>query len=232
MAVETTRSLPPRPTKVVGEREPRRAEEPRPAELQFGEPPRTVKGWFVSYAWADPTPEGRDRKAAVDRLCREAERAGIRIERDTTSLSVGDSIGQFMARLGDGDRIFIFLSDKYLKSPWCMTELHAIWRTSRAEPDTFFKRVRIYKLPDARYEEPEDRVACARHWEDQHAKRRALIKEHPHLTADLDFRAFKQMGEFHLHIADILAALADRVQPRTFDDFLNYGFADPPPPAS
>ena len=36
------------------------------------------------------------------------------------------------------------------------------------------------------------------------------------------------MEEFAIKISDVLALFTDVVQPKTFDDFLKYGFEDPP----
>ena len=54
-----------------------------------------------------------------------------------------------MRRIGRGDRVFVVLSDKYLRSPYCIFELFEVWRTSRAEDEEFLRRIRVYSLPDA-----------------------------------------------------------------------------------
>jgi hypothetical protein len=41
-------------------------------------------------------------------------------------------------------------------------------------------------------------------------------------------KRFIQINTFTRQISDILALFADTVQPRTFDDFVQYGFDDPP----
>ena len=88
-------------------------------------------------------PAGRAREAVVDELCADAERRGIRILRDKTTLGLGDRISAFMRRIGQGDRVFVVLSDKYLRSPYCMFELSELWRTSQAEGEKFLRRVRV-----------------------------------------------------------------------------------------
>ena len=39
-----------------------------------------------------------------------------------------------------------------------------------------------------------------------------------------DFAAYRRMGEFYHHVGDILATLADIVQPRSFEELRKYGF--------
>ena len=42
-----------------------------------------------------------------------------------------------MKELGASDRVFVFLSDKYLKSSYCMFELFEMWRNSRQNSADF-----------------------------------------------------------------------------------------------
>jgi len=113
--------------------------------------------WYVSYAWGDDrTPEGRAREEIVDRVCEAAEAKDHTLLRDKDVLSLSDSISAFMRRIGTGDRVFVILSDKYLRSPHCMFELSEVWRNSRQEERTFLQRVRIYALPDANIFKPTD----------------------------------------------------------------------------
>ena len=77
-------------------------------------------------------------------------------------MTFGDSIAKFMKDIGQGDRIFVFLSDKYLKSPFCMFELFEIWRTCRLNEVELTKRVRLYPLGDAKIWEIEHRTRLCR----------------------------------------------------------------------
>jgi len=183
--------------------------------------------YYVSYAWADPTDPEREK--IVDQACDEAAKRGTPILRDKTTLTFGDSITRFMKDIGEGDRIFVVLSDKYLKSPFCMFELFEIWRNSRQDKSEFLKRVRIYTLGDAKIWKPVDRIKYAKFWRDQHDELKQAVDE-----AGLDalgeegFRNYKLMQDFTNKVSDILALFANIVQPRSFDDLKKYGFDDPP----
>ena len=181
----------------------------------------------MSYAWNDPT--DRQREKDVDRTCREAEARGAPILRDKTAMTVGDSISKFMREIGHGDRVFVFLSDKYLKSPFCMFELFEIWRNCRLEREEFKAKVRLYRLSDAAIFKPKDRLAYAKYWRAEHDELAAELKgTDPSLLGESDFKAFRLMQDFAHHVGDILAFFADTLLPRTFEDFLKYGFDDPP----
>ena len=195
------------------------------APLSFAQEPSPMPEWCVSYAWNDTTPEGRDREAAVDHLCDEAAARGKTILRDKTALGLGDSLAKFMRRIGRGDRVFVILSDKYLKSPACMFELSEIWRNSRLEGEEFVQRVRAFTLPCARIWESEDRLGYAIHWKNRYGKLEDLVKEHGYdILGEKDGQQFRLMKTFYGNVSDILATVADTLQPRTFDDLVKYGF--------
>jgi internalin A len=66
--------------------------------------PSKVPEYYVSYAWGDNTPEGKEREAVVDRLCSEAERRRKRIIRDKTAMKIGDRISTFHGSYRQGRR--------------------------------------------------------------------------------------------------------------------------------
>ena len=112
-----------------------------------------------------------------------------------------------------------------------MFELNEVWRNSRQDEHAFRERVRIYTLDDADIWTPLARTRHAAHWRKQHDEMDAFVRDNggPSLLGEKDFAAFRRMGEFYRHVGDMLATLADTVQPRSFDDLVRWGFADPPP---
>ena len=166
---------PRRPMPETDKPEPRAADTP---PVTVGPSPGATSDWFVSYAWDDPSPDGAKREQAVDRLCDGYKARGITIQRDKDVLRYGDSIRQFMQRMGAGERIFIVMSEKYLSSEWCMTELFEIWDHSRRHGTDFLKRVVVWCLPDARISTNLDRAKCAAWWKDQFDQVAALVAQH------------------------------------------------------
>jgi internalin A len=196
-------------------------------DMRFATAPRTAPRWFVSYAWNDATDP--ERESDVDRICAAAEARGTLITRDKSAMNLGDSISRFMKDIGQGDRVFVFLSDKYLKSPFCMFELFEIWRNSHLNNEEFRRKVRIYRLPDATIFSTKERLAYASYWRAQYDELAAeLRRTDPGLLGERDFRAFRLMQDFAHHVGDILALFADTLLPRTFQDFLKFGFDELP----
>jgi internalin A len=206
----------------------RKPSDEAPAEPVFTAPPRTAaKRFYVSYAWNDDkTPEGREREAIVDRLCAAADARGTPVLRDKNVLRVGDSVSKFMDEIAQGDRVFAILSDKYLRSPFCMYELFAVWRETRRDERDFFERLRIYALPSARIWDMMDRLDHADYWDEQYRKVDEAVKKlGAGKMAGSDLERFKLMGELAHHVGDVLAAIADRIQPRSFEELVQYGLA-------
>jgi internalin A len=189
--------------------------------------PSNVLEYYVSYAWGDDTPEGREREAVVDRLCAEAEARGRHIIRDKTAMEPGDRISIFMDRIGKGavnGRVCIVLSDKYLKSGYCMHELFEVWRNCRND-DTFIDRTRVFVLPSAKISTAVERAQYVIHWQSAFKALNALVKKYgPFVLSDRDNAEFRLMSEFVSKTANILQLVQNTLRPRSFDGFVNHMF--------
>ena len=123
------------------------------------------------------------------------------------------------------------LSDKYLKSPFCMFELSEVWRRCAEEDEAFLKRIRVYTLPDAKIWTPLDRARCAAHWKKESGELEALVKENGiEILGKKDFEHYRLLKKFVHQVGDILEAIADIVQPRSFEEFEKYGLDAPDAP--
>src|SRR5690349_5903289 len=114
--------------------------------------PETTPEIFVSYAWGDDSSAAAEKRTEiVDRLCETREKDGWHIIRDKTDMRPGDLISRFMKRIGLADHMIVVLSDKYLRSPYCMTELYYIYQRSIGEKEEFLRRIVPLRLDDARF---------------------------------------------------------------------------------
>ena len=198
--------------------------------IKPGPEPSAKKEYFVSYAWGDDSSdEAREREAFVDKLCAEADKKGITIIRDKTATRYGDRISKFMSRIAGGDRIFIVLSDKYLKSGYCMHELFDVWRNCKEDAQEFTKRTRVYVLPCAKLSTALDRAQFAIYWRKKFDETDAVVREHGQLVlSDEDNEEYRLMTRFMNETANILKLVQDVLRPRSFDEFVKYGFDAPP----
>ena len=183
--------------------------------------------WYVSYAWADEDDPTREEK--VDRFCEDASRRGVEIIRDKTTLSRGDRISEFMEKIGEGHRVFIFLSHKYLRSPYCMFELFEVWRNNRQDSAEFLHHVRVFTVDGAKIGKADEWLNYTQYWQTERDKLQQTIDRVGWMDAgEATIKAYKNMQKFASQVSDVIALFADVVRPRTFEEFLKYGFDDPP----
>lgn len=186
-----------------------------------------AKRYYVSYAWADESDPAREQK--VDALCEDAKRRGFEIIRDKTKLAPGDVISEFMEEIADGDRVFIFLSEKYLKSPFCMFELFAMWRSSAQKPNEFRHKVRFFTVDGVKITDPEDWLESTKYWKTRRDRLGLTIDNTGWRDVGIEvIKKYFVVHEFAGSISNVLALFADTVQSRTFEDFVRDGFDDPP----
>jgi len=190
--------------------------------------PSRVPEYYVSYAWGDDTEEGKKREAIVDRLCADAETRGKHIVRDKTEMKIGDRISQFMDRIGKAavnGRVCIVLSDKYLKSAYCMHELFDVWRNCREDEGTFNARTRVLVLPRARIGTERERAQYVIHWQSKFKEMEDLVREYGQLVlSDKGNAEFRLMSRFVNETANVLQLVQDTLRPRSFDEYVDRVF--------
>jgi hypothetical protein len=117
--------------------------------------------------------------------------------------------------------VIVILSDKYLHSIYCMTELHSIYQRSGGEKEGFLSRIIPLVLADAQIGAPEDRAEYAKHWEARYLK---LKTDLDYLAVD-DFRLYQNMKKWYVDVGNILAYVNDVLTPHGFDDIVKDDFA-------
>ena len=79
-------------------------------------------------------------------------------------------ISTFMQRIGRGKLVIVVISDKYLKSSYCMYELLEVYNQGG-----FYERIFPIVLPDAKLYDLPDRLRYIKHWRDQKKEIEELI---------------------------------------------------------
>jgi|GEM_PF-3020434 len=129
---------------------------------------------FFSYAWGDQNETGSSREKIVNDLYVALVAAGFNVIRDKNDLRYKGLISDLIQRIGRGKFIIVAISDKYLKSAYCMSELMEIYRRSNSDIDELLQKIFPIILEDAKIYQPEDRVDYLEYWE---TKKEALSKE-------------------------------------------------------
>jgi internalin A len=191
-------------------------------------PAKSQPELFVSYAWGDDSSEqARLRTEVVDRLCQSLAPEGWNVLRDNKSMRPGELISGFMKRIGRADRVIVVLSDKYLQSTYCMTELHAIYQRSLEEKEDFLRRVIPLTLGDVRISTRDDRLAYAQHWKQAFERLDADFAdpERRKLLGEGDFAEYRAMRQWYTQLSDMLRHINDVLHPDGFDAIVKDDFA-------
>lgn len=108
---------------------------------------------FISYSW------GGESENIVNELDKAFMENGITLIRDKRDLGFKGMITDFMNKIGKGKAVVTVVSDKYLKSPYCMYELLEIYRNLE-----FKDRIFPIVLGDANIFDPMKRLEYLGHW--------------------------------------------------------------------
>jgi internalin A len=196
---------------------------PQAPIIQAARPPEEKPKFAITYAWNMKDSSGPDLEAPVDLLTRAAAAKGLVILRDKQSMAPGDSIRAFMLDIARSPRIFVFLSDKYLKSAYCMRELYETWRECRQDAEELKRRVRVFKLPDANISDVYARAAYRDYWDQEHQRRSALDQQIELRDNDLDELDLIERLK-HRDLMKVLGVFQDTLRHSRIEDFTAAAF--------
>ncbi len=177
---------------------------------------------FISYAWGDKSEDGQKREATVLGLVRAMESWGYEPLYDKERMRPGDRISEYIKLAGQTAKVVAVLSEKYLKSAYCVTELYTAFLDCKYDKEAFLRRVVGVSVGDVTYSKPPARTALAKHWAERHAEYDGA--EFEYLTVE-DFNEWKQMDVWSKALPDMLKAIADAIHPKGLDAIAADGFA-------
>ncbi len=94
---------------------------------------------YFSYAWKDKDNSGRE--LLVSEIFDELKASGFNLQRDKENCGYGEYIDEFMKKIGEGNLIVVFLSEKYFRSLYCMSELFLIAQKNGWQKEGFRNRI-------------------------------------------------------------------------------------------
>ena len=201
----------------------REAPAPQAPVIHAARPPEERPKYAISYAWNEKDFTGPDLETPVNLLCNAADARKVEILRDKQSMAPGDSIRAFMLHIARSPRIFVFLSDKYLKSAYCMRELYETWRECRQDAEELKQRVRVFKLPDGNISDVHARATYRDYWDQEHQKRSALHQRIGLRGNDLDELDFIERLK-HRDLMKVLGVFQDTLRHSRIEDFVATAF--------
>jgi internalin A len=184
---------------------------------------------FISYAWGDDSPEGKDRQQIVDGLVealrKNPEPIEVRIDREV--MRPGELISAFMDRLAAADRVIVVISAKYLRSEYCMYELFKLYQNCCKKAEDFQRRIIPIILPDAGLSgSTAARLKPAEEWDKQRKELKATFAKNPDILGERGYKKYRLICEFSRNTFDMLDYLLDQLQPRDYDRQMEESFPE------
>lgn len=128
---------------------------------------------YFSYAWGDD--DRRDLKAFAVQLHRALEDE-FDVRRDEEATRPGDRITEFMREIGRGARVLVLLSDKYLRSAYCMQELSYLYDRHRVDPRGLDNHVLPLMVDKGFRCSTEQRLGYVRYWKGELVRLKQLTE--------------------------------------------------------
>ena len=175
---------------------------------------------YISYAWKDnKTERGRQREALVDRICGSLLARRYNLIRDRNHLTLGRSIEKFMREIGRGNYVILVISDKYLRSEYCMFEALEVMKHK-----DYQQRVFPVVLSDANIYSRDSQVEYIRHWQQKKEQLSTLIGPDPSDEYSAMANVARKISEIAYQIDDFIHFVQDKLSidpAKDFDGFID-----------
>ncbi len=172
---------------------------------------------YLSYAWGE---EGDAREKVASQIITKLDEWGYEAVFDKRAMRAGDRISEFMIEIAYGYKIVVIVSGKYVRSRYCVNELHSIFQRELREKREFLNRIVPIVLNDASVHDPEDRATHSEFWE---KKQQALEAKKGNLgPSDLDL--CRKYGDWTRDIGEILHLISDKLSPQNITELTELDF--------
>ena len=158
---------------------------------------------FFSYAWDQD-------EVLIMQLYNSLKKDGFNVIKDKENIGYKGVISQFMKEIGSAGFVIVAISDKYLKSKFCMYELYEIFRNSGMNRDTFGKKlfpIRIQESLDLG--NPDIVNGYISYWKEQEQELTKRVKEESESITEEQARQYQFIKMLVIDIRNILSCLAD-----------------------
>ncbi|WP_392532162.1 toll/interleukin-1 receptor domain-containing protein [Nostoc sp. C117] len=175
---------------------------------------------YISYAWKDNSELGSKREELVDKISEALISERYNLIRDRNYLTLGKSIHNFMQEIGRGNYVIVVVSEKYLRSEYCMFEAVEIMKHKDYEQKVF-----PVILEDANIYTKEGKSEYIKYWKQQREKIEKLIASE---LSDREYSAMHDVAEKIIEIYgkvdELISFISDKLSidpSKNFNAFIN-----------
>ena len=159
----------------------------------------------------------------VNQLYKSLQNVGYSIIQDKMDLEYGGLISDFVAGMGESDLILVFISDRYIRSPYAMYELHEIARNCKWDKQLFSQKVLPIRLEGIQLGDPNALDPYFDFWEAEESRWKTFIQKRLGKVGKAQMDRYdkilqinQQLGQLLGWLSDIYAGSLDRL---VIDDF-------------
>lgn len=181
--------------------------EPTPRSLMPTEP--STIPIFFSYATKDDKPTVDVPTRLITRLYDELKTAGFEVIRDIEDLHHGESINDFMVRLGKAGLVLVFPSDKYVRSQYCMFELYEIARNAQWDRSIFGKRILPIMVEFVDFTKPSVLEGYFEFWKQEEKEWADFIGKWKDRASNEQFERYQRTKDINFHFGRLTDWVTD-----------------------
>ena len=163
----------------------------------------TASKIFFSYAWDQD-------EALIVQLYTSLKNDGFNVIKDKENIGYKGVISKFMNEIGSADFVIVAISDKYLKSKFCMYELYEIFRNSGMNSDVFGKKIFPIRIEETlNLGDPDVVNGYIRYWKEQEQEWTKRVKDESDSITEEQARQYQFTKRLVIDVRNILSCLAD-----------------------
>jgi hypothetical protein len=157
---------------------------------------------YFSYAWDQ-------QETIIDQLYLSLKNDGFNVVRDKTNLQYRGAISDFMMEIGKARQVVVAISDKYLRSRFCMFELYEIYKNAGMDKEEFSRRIFPLRIENISLGEPAVINSYVNYWEEEEKKWDLLIKENSDNITPEQTKQYQAIKRIVTELTGLLQILAD-----------------------
>jgi len=158
---------------------------------------------FFSYAWDQD-------ENFVMQLYNSLKKDGFNVIKDKENMGYKGVISKFMNEIGNADYVIVAISDKYLKSKFCMYELYELYKNSGMNADKFSKKLFPIRIDESlNLSDPDVVNRYTQYWKEEEQEWAKRVKEESDSITEEQARQYQFIKRLVIDIRNILSCLAD-----------------------
>jgi len=164
---------------------------------------------YLSYAWSHDENKNTNAEQVVKEVYDSLKSDEFNVVLDKVDLAYGSLISNFMKNIGKSSLIIIFISDRYLKSSYCMFELQEIARNCKWEQGEFSNKVLPIPIDKIELSRMNVFNSYQKYWEEEEKKLAQSFRNKKRKHPEIHFKKYQSIKNINQYLGKLLEWLSD-----------------------